>query len=388
MAYWIDRLRTAICLTDLGNYPAVAILGPRQCGKSSLAKSILATRQHSILLDLELPSDLRKLDDPELFLADKADRLVCIDEIQRRPELFPVLRALIDRDRRPGRFLILGSASRDLIRQSSESLAGRISFIHLSPLLETEVTGRIKGGLRCYWLRGGFPDSLLAADDAVSLRWRQNLIATYLERDLPTLGFRFAQEGLRRLWTMLSADQGQLLNASRLGTALGISHTSVRSWIAALEGAFLLRSLLPFYSNEGKRLVKSPKVYVRDSGLLHALLDISTFDELLGRSILGPSWEGLVVENLLELLPEWKASFYRSKDGAEIDLVLEKGERRVAVEAKASVAPALSRGFHNAIKDLGIEECYVASPVEEAWALKGGIVVASPAEIGRRISAG
>jgi predicted AAA+ superfamily ATPase len=387
MQGYLSRLRQSTILSDLDTYPAVAVLGPRQCGKSTLCKEIIRGIPRSVYLDMELPSDVRKLDDPELFLGGMVDRLVCIDEIQRRPELFPVLRALIDQERKPGRFLLLGSASRNVLSQSSETLAGRISFISLSPFLQRELEQQISINVKTYWLRGGFPNSLFTPSDNQSLRWRRNLISTYLERDLPSLGYNIDSRVLGRLWTMIAADQGQVLNASRLGEALGVSHHTVKSWMDALESAFVLRQLPPYLPNTRKRLVKSPKVYVRDSGILHALLDVENFDDLMGRSIVGNSWEGLVVENILEELPDWKASYYRTQDGAELDLILEKGARRVAVEAKASVAPNLTRGFYTALQDLEIQESYIAAPVSESWPMRGGTIVASPAQIARHIQA-
>ncbi len=361
----VSRLKTS---------PVVALLGPRQCGKSTLAKLILSKRADSIYLDLEKPSDLLKLSDPELYLGPHQDHLVCLDEIQRRPEIFPVLRSLVDEKRIPGRFLVLGSASRDLLRQSSESLAGRISYIELTPLLFSEVLGHPTLAAS-HWLRGGFPESLLAASEEDSFRWRQDFIRTFLERDIPQLGFRMPAPMLERLWRMCAHHHAQLLNQSRLGESLGVSHTTTRSYLDLLCETFMIRLLPPLLPNLKKRLVRSPKLYVRDSGTVHALLDIKNNEELSGHPIRGPSWEGWVVENILSSCPQWKASFYRTAKGAEMDLVLENGKRRVAVECKASSAPQPEAGFWSALEDLEVHEAWIIAPVQETYPLKKQVTI-------------
>ena len=360
--------------------PAVAILGPRQCGKSTLARRIAAGRNGAVYLDLERPSDQARLAEPELFLARHAGRLVCLDEIQRAPEIFAVLRGLIDAQRRPGRFLVLGSASRELLRQSSETLAGRIAYLELTPFRADEA-GRHTGRL---WLRGGFPESLLARSEAASAAWRRDFVRTFLERDLPQLGVRIPAATLARFWRMCAHHHGQLLNQSQLGAALGVSHVTVRTYIELLAATFMIRLLPPLLPNLRKRLVKSPRVYLRDPGILHSLLDIESADELLGHPTRGASWEGWVIENAIAAFPGWRAHFYRAATGAEMDLVLEKGRTRIGVECKASAAPTVGTAFWNAIEDLGIEEAWVIAPVRESYPIGKHARVAPLLELMRR----
>lgn len=338
----------------LSRQAAVALIGPRQVGKTTLAHEIEAGRP-SVYLDLENSSDRAKLSEPELFLERHADKLVILDEIHRVPELFGALRGIIDKGRRegrgPGRFLVLGSAAIELMRQS-ETLAGRIAYVDMGPLniLETGVEAR-----DTLWLRGGFPDSFLASDDSQSLALRRDFIRTYLERDVPMFGPRIPAETLERLWTMLAHSQGALLNASRLATGIGMSAPTVTSYLGLLVDLLLVRRLPPYHRNVGKRLVKSPKTYVRDSGLLHALLGIRDFDSLLGHPVIGASWEGFVIENLLAACPPGtRAGFYRTAAGAEIDLVLEHGAEHGtwAVEIKRSAATGLQKGNHHALHDI------------------------------------
>ena len=368
---YISRLLEAEILGCLQDFPAVALLGPRQCGKSTLAKALITGRKDAVYLDLERSSDLQKLSEPELFFAHNSDKLFCLDEIQRVPELFVSLRSVIDTNRHNGQFLLLGFASRDLIRQSSESLAGRIAYLELTPFLLPEVSN-IHGTatLNTLWMRGAFPDSLLASNDNSSRRWRENFIRTFLERDIPQLGYRIPAAAIHRVWQMCAHSQGQLLNTSQLGSALGISHTTVRSYIDLLSQTFMLRVLHAFNANVKKRLVKSPKVYLRDSGILHSLLKIDSFDELLGHPVFGASWETVVLENIIAAHPDWQPFFYRTAAGAEIDLLLIRGRRRVAIECKASMTPKLTRGFWNALDDLNVESAWVIAPVEESYPLK------------------
>ena len=362
------------------NFPAVAILGPRQCGKTTLALEIAKESEPSVYVDLERPSNTRKLTDPETYFRQHQDRLVCLDEIQRRPDLFPLLRGVIDEHRRNGRFLILGSASRELIRQSSETLAGRIAYLELSPFLLSEVAGHAPAGCSAepaLWLHGGFPDSYLARDTAASQEWRENFIRTFLERDIPQLGFNIPADTLRRLWRMLAHSHGQQLNSSRLGEAIGVSHTTIRSYLDLLSQTFMIRLLPPQHANLRKRLVKSPKIYIRDSGILHALLEIEDREELWGHPIYGASWEGFVIENICSELGRWSPSFFKTAAGAEIDLVLTKGQRRIAVECKASSAPEVRKGFWNALKDLEIKEAWVIAPVLETYPIEKNVFVAN-----------
>jgi len=363
-------------------FPAVAILGARQCGKTTLAKQLVGRHPQAVYLDLERPSEQRKLQDPELYFEAQRARLeeplFCLDEIQRVPELFPVLRGVIDEGKRNGQFLILGSASRDLIKQSSESLAGRIVFLDLSPFLVSEVDVDDLGSLIRLWLRGGFPRSYLASSDESSYAWRESFVRTFLERDLPQLGFNIPAATLHRLWSMLAHNHGHLLNSSKLGTSLGVSHTTLRFYVELLTQTFMVRLLEPLEANVKKRLVKSPKVYLRDPGILHTLLGIEDHDDLLGHPVYGASWEGFVIENVIASLPSWEPSFYRTASGAEIDLVLSRGRRRIALECKASTAPKMTRGFHNSLEDLGIEEAWVIAPVNEAYPMKETVTVAPP----------
>ena len=356
----------------LGRQAAVALIGPRQVGKTTLALEI-AEEIDALYLDLETRADQDRLAQPALFLGTNADRLVILDEIHRAPELFQELRGLIDRGRRAGkrtgRFLILGSASLGLLRQSGESLAGRIEYVDLSPLDVTEAATDLET-LNRLWIRGGFPDSLLAANDQDSLAYRQSLLRTYLERDIPQFGRRVPAETLGRLWTMLAHNQGTLLNASNLAKALAISPPTVASYIDLLADLLLVRRLPPFHANVSKRLVKSPKTYVRDSGLVHALLNIESGNDLAGHPVIGMSWEGFVVETLLNLAPpRTAASFYRTVAGAEIDLILELPGRRElwAIEVKHGLSARPAKGFHTALSDLKPDRAFVVCSGEDRY---------------------
>jgi predicted AAA+ superfamily ATPase len=369
----IPRRALAAVESALRRQAAVALLGPRQVGKTTLALS-LAEKTPSLYLDLESRADRAKLSDPALFLERHEDRLVILDEVHRLPELFQTLRGLIDKGRRKGRrtgrFLILGSASIDLLRQSGESLAGRIAYVEMGPFDVLEI-GPKPAARPALWLRGGFPDSYLAADDGQSFALRRDFIRTYLERDVPMFGPRIPAETLERLWTMLAHGQGTLLNASRLAASLAISAQSVTRYIDLLVDLLLVRRLRPFNANLGKRLVKSPKVYVRDSGLVHALLGIADHDALAGHPVVGASWEGFVIENLLATAPaDTRASFYRTAAGAEIDLLLElPGGKRWTVEIKSGLSPRLEKGFHFARQDLKPEKSFVVYSGDDRYPL-------------------
>jgi len=362
----------------LGQFPAVAILGPRQCGKSTLAQRVLAGFPNALLLDLERPSDLARLRDAEAFFAANPGRLVCLDEIQRVPELFPVLRSVLDAGRRNGQVLVLGSASPELLRQSSESLAGRVGYLEMTPFLLPEVLGP-KGDvkeLRTHWRRGGFPRSFLAATDTASGEWREEFIRTFLERDLPQLGVTIPAGNLRRFWQMTAHYHGELWNASKIGQALGVTHPTVQGYVRLMEQAYMLRVLPPLEANLKKRLVKTPKVYLRDSGLLHTLLRLETENDLLGHPIYGGSWEGYVIEQVLGVIGGgWEAFFYRTSIGAECDLVIQRGRRRIAIECKASTAPELTPDFYRSIEDLQPEFTWVAAPVREVYPIGKNISV-------------
>lgn len=379
-------------VTDaLARQAAVALIGPRQVGKTTLALTI-AEETSSLYLDLEAREDRGKLAEPALFLRNYEDRLVVLDEIHRVPELFQTLRGLIDQGRRhgrrTGRFLLLGSASMDLLRQSGESLAGRIAYVNMGPfdVLEIPAEGQ---GLTALWVRGGFPESYLAQDDRQSLQWRKDFIRSYLERDVFLFGPRVPAETLERLWTMLAHGQGSLMNASRLAAALMISAQTATRYIDLLVDLLLLRHLRPFHDNPGKRLVKSPKLYVRDSGMVHALLGIGDHNGLAGHPVVGASWEGFVIENLLSAVPaRTVASFYRTSAGAEIDLVLELlGGRLWAVEVKRGLAPKLEKGFHFAREDLKPERSFVVYSGADRYRLMAGVEAISVRELAATLAA-
>jgi len=376
-----DRHLTDTIERRLQNNPAVAILGPRQCGKTTLAGQIVNKLNRSVYLDLENPTDLAKLDDPLAFFSLHNDDLVCLDEIQRAPELFATLRSIIDERGRNCQFLILGSAGRDLIRQNSESLAGRIAYLDLTPFLLSEVEAAQWDDIRRLWLRGGFPRSYLATNSDVSFEWRQDFIRTFLERDIGMLGFRMPPARLGRFWRMCAHVHGSLLNASKLADSLGVSSHTVRSYVDLLEHSFMVRVLLPDAPNLKKRLVKSPKIYIRDSGILHALLNIRTHDDLLSHPVIGASFEGFAMENILASAKNYEPFFYRTSAGAEIDLVLRKGRRTLALELKSSTVPRVSKGFWNAMDDISPDEAYVIAPVKESYPIKGGVMVSPLQEI-------
>ncbi len=355
----------------LRRHPVVVLLGPRQVGKTTLANAILRGWEgRAVYLDLELPSDANKLRDPELYLRRLSDSLVILDEIQRVPDLFPVLRALVDQHRTPGRFLLLGSASPELTRHASETLAGRVVRCELGPFGIAET-----GPIDRLWVLGGHPPGFLAADDEASFEWREAFIATFLERDIPQLGIRVPSAQMRRFWTMLAHSHGQVWNASRIAAGLGLTAPTVRRYLDILEGTFVARQLQPYHANVRKRLVKSPKVFLRDSGLLHALLGLRTMDDLLGHPAVGSSWEGFVIEQVLALpLGGHRPYFYRTAAGAEIDLVLVGARGKpVAVEVKYLAAPGLGKGFWNAYRDLGCERGFVVYPGDAAYPLGEGV---------------
>ncbi len=374
---------------SIDHSPAVGLLGPRQVGKTTLALEIGATRP-SLYLDLESPADRAKLADAGRYLAEHEDELVILDEVHRAPEIFQILRGLIDQGRRRGkaggRFLLLGSASVELLKQSGESLAGRISYLELTPFDATEVDGDRMDRL---WIRGGFPASFLAANDRISLDWREDFIRTYLERDVPQFGSRIPAETLRRFWTMLAHHQAGMHNAATLAQGLGVDGKTVARYLDLLVDLLLVRRLSPWHRNVGKRLVKSPKVFVRDSGLVHALLGLGNKEQLLGHPVVGPSWESFVLETLLVLAPRGtEANFYRTAAGAEIDLVLTlPGGKLWAVEIKRSSAPKLERGFHLACADLKPAKRFVVYPGDDRFPLDAKTEVLGLAELGKRLQA-
>ena len=358
--------------------PAVVLLGPRQVGKTTLARQIAADwPQGALYLDMEMPSDRQRLSDAEAYLRAQSPKLVVVDEIHRVPELFAVLRGLIDERRasgqRFGHFLLLGSASLDLMRQSSESLAGRVAYLEMGAITADEAQAA-QLPLDQLWSRGGFPDSTLAGSDALSLMWRQDFIRSYLERDVPMFAPRMPAQTLGRLWTMLAHQQGGLLNQARLAASLDVTAPTLTRYVDLLVDLQLVRRLMPWSVNLGKRLVKSPKVYVRDSGLVHALLGLQTTDDLLGHPVLGASFEGWVIETLVQRLPaDARAWFYRSHQGAEIDLLIERGGRpQIAIEVKRSSAPSPGKGFAQACDDLEVAQRWLVYPGTERYPLRHG----------------
>ena len=385
----IPRQKSQVVCARLAQFPAVALLGPRQVGKTTLAE-LIAEKRASVYLDLESVADREKLSDAGLYLSGHEDKLVILDEVHRAPELFQTLRGLIDRGRRrglrAGRFLLLGSASIDLLRQSGESLAGRIAYVELGPFNVLEVDGDTRERL---WIRGGFPDSFLAESDEASTVWRENFVRTYLERDIPQLGPRVPAETLRRFWTMLAHVQGGTLNAARLARSLAVDGKTVARYLDLLVDLLLVRRLSPFHANVGKRLVKSPKVYVRDSGIVHTLLGLDDRDAVLGHPVAGGSWEGFVLENLLGAAPERvNAWFYRTAAGAEIDLVLEMpGGKLWAVEIKRGLAPKLDKGFHHAREDLNPDRSFVVYSGDDRYPKGDGVEVIGLSELASNLAA-
>lgn len=370
---------------------AVVLVGPRQVGKTTLALTIGGQR-NAIYLDLENPDDRIRLSDPNHFFDLTEDRLVILDEIHRTPEMFQVLRGVIDRGRRKGkgkgRFLILGSASVDLLRQSGESLAGRVTYIDMSPITVREVPDDRLSRERL-WLRGGYPASYLAGTEGTSSQIRTNIIRTYLERDVPIFGPRIPAEAMGRLWTMLAHRQGSILNASDLARALESNTRAIGSYIDLLCDLFLVRRLMPYAANVGKRLVKSPKVYLRDSGMLHALVGVSDLTALAGNPIIGMSWEGFVIENLISAMP-WRshAFFYRTQVGAEIDLVIEHGDSSLwVIEIKRSLAARVDRGFHVAREDLKPARSFVVHSGEDRFPIAQGTEAISVMALARELAA-
>lgn len=377
----IKRLVTHILLQGIAQSPAVVLLGARQVGKTTLAKAIAADME-SIYLDLEAPADLLKLSDPESYLREHRNRLVILDEIQRTPDLFMVLRGLIDENRQQGRkagqFLLLGSASMDLMRQSSESLAGRIRYIEMGGINALEIDLQNQA-IKQNWLRGGFPESYTATDDYQAMDWLEDLIRNYLERDIPQMGFRIPAIRLRRLWTMLAHLQGEVINYSKLAGNLEVDSKTVRHYIDILTDLLLVRRLEPYHANVKKRLVKSPRYYVRDSGILHRLLGIDSFEALLSNPVLGKSWEGFVIENLHAVLPHRSETFfYSTAAGAEIDLVIKLPDAQIwAVEIKHGIAPKLSKHFNQTCQDIGATKKYVVYGGDDEFPIGENTVVIS-----------
>ncbi len=386
----IPRYITKDLVSALNRQVAVVLVGPRQVGKTTLALEV-SNSYDALYLDLEDMNDRVKLSDPTSFLESYEDKLVVLDEIHRTPEIFSSLRGIIDRGRRRGkrygRFLILGSASIELLRQSGESLAGRVAYVFLSPLSALEVEGSTKAR-DMLWLRGGFPDSYLAKNDVTSFSLRRDFIKTYLERDVALFGPRIPSALLERLWIMLAHNQGNILNASELARALETSTQSVSRYIDLLVDLLLVRRLVPYRSNIGKRMVKSPKVYVRDSGLVHALLNIIELDQLYGHPVIGRSWEGWVIETLLSVLP-WGASafYYRTRAGAEVDLVIEFSDRTIwAIEIKRSMSSKPSRGYYAACDDIKPNRCLIVHAGDEQFPISRNVTAIGIRQLAEEIA--
>lgn len=375
----INRYLKSKIISALGSTPVVAIVGSRQVGKSTLAKELLAQQEGSVYLDLEKPEDLTILENAARYFRDNINALICLDEVQRKPEIFPLLRSIIDEHNRKPRFLILGSASPDLLKQSSESLAGRIRYFELSPFNYSEIN-QIE--LSTFWLRGGYPLSFLSGTDQASYEWRESFISTYLERDLPNLGFRRTSALVRRVWAMLAHYHGQILNKSKLSQSLDLTSQAITGYLDMLADTYMIRVIEPYYSNSKKRLVKTPKVYIRDSGILHYLLKIKTREDLYSNPNYGSSWEGLVVENILSMINQsWDVFFYRNSLGDELDLVLKYGSKIIAIECKSSSAPKLTKSNYSAISDIKPEMTYVVAPIEKAFNIDDRIRVCNIGEI-------
>lgn len=374
----IPRFITNNLLETISYFPVTGIIGPRQVGKTTLAKFLIQkTEKDSVYIDLENPMDSAKLTDPILFFNRNQDKCVVLDEIQRAPELFPILRSMVDNKRIPGRFIILGSASPDLIRDSSESLAGRIAYEELAPFNITEL-GHEKD-LYYHWFSGGFPDAFLAPNRSLSKKWLTSFVQTYIQRDLPMLGLNISPEVIRKLWTMIAHLHGSILNMNNLSKSLEISSTTIKRYLSFLENAFMIRQLYPYSVNIKKRLVKAPKIYVRDSGILHNLLNIPDFDSLESNPIIGASWEGYAIEQITQKLDmDTFSFFYRTHEGAECDLVLVKGGKtEMAIEIKYTSSPKINRGLSLAFKDVDAKQNFIITPNTDEYYIRENIRVCS-----------
>ncbi|MBN1184487.1 MAG: ATP-binding protein [Bacteroidales bacterium] len=365
--------------STLTYFPVTGIIGPRQVGKTTLSRIVAENmNKDCIYIDLENPKDISKLTDPVLFFETQKEKCIILDEIQRRPELFPIIRSMVDAYRTPGRFLILGSAAPELIRDSSESLAGRIAYIELYPFNIIEL-GSDYRKISNHWLRGGFPDAYLAPTNEITMQWHYNFIKTYVERDLPLLGLEANRNIISRLWQMIAHLHGNILNMSMLGKSLGLSSPTIKKYLSFLEQAFLIRQLQPHYPNMKKRLVKSPKIYIRDTGILHNLLNIQNQNDLLGHPILGSSWEGYVIEQIIQILPDnFIPYFYRTQQGSEFDLILVSASKVVmGIEIKYSSAPKISKGLLQSMEDLQTIDNYIIIPQAEDYKIHEKITVCS-----------
>ncbi len=373
---------TRIKLTEiddlLQDFPVVAIIGPRQCGKSTLAQYVASMHANAVFLDMEDHDDRAILSNPTLFFAANKDKLICLDEIQFAPDLFQTLRSVVDKGKRNGQFLLLGSASPELLRQSAETLAGRIVYVELAPFSISET----QSDWQTLLLRGGFPRSYLAKSDKSSLAWRKSFIRTFLERDIAAFGLNLNPENSSRLWQMCAHYHGKILNYSDFGKALGLTHPTIKHYVDVLAGTFMLRKLQPYYANLEKRLVKTPKLYVADSGMLCALLNIQTFEDLLGHPIAGFAWEGFVLQNIISTVgDDYEVYFISTSADAEIDILLKKGRKLIGIECKFSTAPKLSKGFYNLKSDLKLSQSFVVAPVNKGYPLDKNTQVCNLTEL-------
>jgi len=378
----IDRLLTNEISETLRNFPVAAITGPRQCGKSTLVRHLLKSEREMVYLDLERESDLRKLDEAEWFFHSQKGKIICLDEVQRKPGIFRLIRSLVDEWQTNGSFIILGSASRDLLQQSSESLAGRIAYKRLTPFLWDEI--RNNTSIEHYLVNGGFPGSFLAKNESVSFEWKENFISTFIERDLMQWTGS-SPAAIRRLWHMLAHVNGQTVNYSAFGNSLGVSNTTIRNYIDLLQSTYMVDIVPPHLENKGKRLIKSPKVYITDSGITTALLGLRRFENLSGHPVLGSLWEGVVLANIRGLFTGSDIRFYRTSHGSELDFLFFLQNSFVAIECKASKSPSLSRGTWTAINDLRPEHTFIVAPVEEGYAVRKDIDVVSLDELINRL---
>ncbi len=369
---YIKRIIEKRILKYFSNIPVTAITGARQVGKSTLAKQLLKGKNDVVYLDVEKPSDRQILENADMFFEMNSSKVICIDEIQLAPELFGQIRSFVD-DNPKSKIIILGSSSPDLLRKTSETLAGRVFYYELSPFLFSEVSGLYS--LQKYRLRGGLPLSLLSENDDLAFFWLENYIKTFLERDLRMFGFDIPPFTIRRLWEMLAHLNGQVLNYSQLANSMGISQPTVKRYVDILHYTFMIRILPPYFINIKKRLIKSPKIFFRDTGVLHSLLNITNYNDLLRHPVYGTSWEVTVIENLINHFTGWQYFFYRTAKGVEIDLILKKGNRLIAIEIKSSTTPQVNRGFWTAIKDIGATEAFVIAPVKMSYCLKDNVFV-------------
>jgi predicted AAA+ superfamily ATPase len=383
----INRQIAAFVNEHLSTFPAVAILGPRQCGKSTLVEMMYQDSDNFLYLDLQNSDDRHKLTDPALFFQSNREATICLDDVQLLPELIPVLREEIDRDRRPGRFILLGPTSRKSLQNTSGLLGERVGVIELAPFSIREIEEDAEFDLKHFWLRGGYPGSYLAPSNNGSVVWREKYLRAFTDREFPRLGIRAPAPQLRRLLTICAQNQGHLLNSARIGDALGMSYQTVRRCIDLMEQAFVIRALPSFGKETRKQLVKSSRIYVRDSGLVHRLLQLDDFQSLQSNPIFGPSWEGFAIENIISSLRDCAFSFYRNVTGDEVDLLIEKGSRMIAVECKASLAPQVTRGFWNAINDAKADEAYIVAPVNRPYLFKHDVMVYGLAEFLKKIEA-